>query len=183
MKRSNWIKNTLLISLISTVTMAGPPTRIRFFVNAQQYYRMLGLYPSQQLDQKCHANWKNILCLYLHLQMLISPMAFCFFEAKTMFEYCFNIYVFITESTTIFLYAHQMFQIVNILNFIQSIEKLIEKCKFLKYFTAFHQLKNLNRFLELLKCKKISIQVSSHSPSWMKKSNEYRNWRIRSPKL
>lgn len=68
--------------------------------------------------------------------MCISSMTVCIFRAKTMFEYCCNVYVFITELTVIFNYSHQMFMIINILKINEKIDELVELCKYSKEFTS-----------------------------------------------
>lgn len=117
---------TYLSSPKSTVAMAGP---IRFFLSVQRFYQMLGICPSLQMEQKWNFTWKNIFHLCLFVQIFISSMLICIFRATTMFEYCTNIYVCITESVCIFYYSHQMFKIANIFNFFKHVDELIEKCK------------------------------------------------------
>lgn len=105
------------------------PSHIRFFVRAQKFYQMLGICPSYRMEHKWNFNSKNIFILYLCVQMFISSMASCIFEVDTLFDYCANIYVCLTELANIFSYSLQICEIVNISNFIHQIDEFIGKCK------------------------------------------------------
>lgn len=105
--------------------MAGP---VRLFVNVQRFFHISGIVPPQ-INSKWRLNWKNYLILYSLMQMFIATMAFCIFEAKTLFDYSSCAFICSTELACFIAYLLQSFGIVNILNWIQSFDELIETSK------------------------------------------------------
>lgn len=106
-----------------------PPPPIRFFVSAQELYGLLGICQTPQIESKWTFNRKNVFIVYLFVQMFLSAMAFCLFDAKTIFDYCINVYVSITVFGCIFTYSPQIIGKANIFTFIHKIDELIENRK------------------------------------------------------
>lgn len=107
----------------SALPMADP---FRLFVNVRKFHRILGLDP-RQTNPQWILNWRNVLICYALAQMYISLMAFCIFEAQTLFEYGCAIYVGITELACIFAYIFQYISMAHTLDWIEKLEKFMEK--------------------------------------------------------
>lgn len=109
----------------SALTMAGT---IRLFVRVRKIYYVLGLDPSQ-MDTKWCLNGKNLIVLFLLIQMFISTMAFGLCEATTLFEYGSCAFICISELACCLAYLTKRFIIVELLNWIKRVDELIENSK------------------------------------------------------
>lgn len=103
--------------------MAGP---IRFFVNVRKFFHKLGI-DSSQMNSKWGLNWKNLLFLYSQIQIFVLTIAFCLYDAKTMFDYGCCAYISISELACFFYYSLQLLEIAYILEWIKKVDGLIGK--------------------------------------------------------
>lgn len=108
--------------------MAGD--RIKLFESTQKNFQAIGIYPTSQFNHN-HSRinskiWAFLLCL---TQFFISTVAYLMFEANSMFDYGM---AFFTCTATVFAFISYLilfWQIENILKYIESCERFIEKSK------------------------------------------------------
>lgn len=105
--------------------MAGP---IRLFVSVRKFVYALGLDPSQA-DSLWHLNERNVIVLFLLMQMFITTMAFGLCEAKTLFEYGSCTFVCISEIGCCLICLTTRLIIADLWNWIKKVDVLIEKSK------------------------------------------------------
>lgn len=103
--------------------MARP---IKLFQFTQKLYRLVGLYPPQSNINQSHSfNVENYFIIFTLAQMSILSGAFFLFEAKRLDEFGVSFHDVTTIITDLFYFISTLYQMENILKFIEQFEELI----------------------------------------------------------
>lgn len=103
---------------------------IKFFQFVQKFYQITGIYSSQSNQQKRWTHSIRTIFLICFGQYMFTLAAFLVLKAKSMFEYGFTFYVLITIINGTVIYLTFIWQLKNILKFIENCEAFIEKSKY-----------------------------------------------------
>lgn len=109
------------ISFVLIVVMAGD--KIRIFSSVQKFYQMMGISPLNK------NSLKNTFLVISLIQLCSSTGCFILFEAKSIDEFGFAFYVFITTLTQLGHLLINTNKIRKITELIESYEAFIEKSK------------------------------------------------------
>lgn len=104
--------------------MAGA---IKLFLFHQKFNQMAGIFLTKS-DQKSANAIRNIFVICPALNALAVAI-FMVYEANSIFDYGYSFFMFISLTQCIILYLTFVWQSENILEFIQSCERFIEKSK------------------------------------------------------
>lgn len=159
--------------------------KIKLFQFIQKTYQEVGLLAPQS-NQKCsRINTKNCLILFCHAQLFITSACYSLFEGRSMLDYGM---VFFTCTTAVFgfiTYLILLWQMDNILSYIEHCERFIEKSEccptlkrlFMRYVTICllqgriqrssiktqtRKSKNLRNYLRSFMAEVISVLCYSH---------------------
>lgn len=101
---------------------------MKLFQSVQEYYGMLGLYPSQS-NSNSSFNSKIVFILFNCIHGCISTAAFCVFAANTLQEFGESYFASATEMFTIGCFLSSIWQWPTTLKTIENLEDFIQKSK------------------------------------------------------
>lgn len=139
--------------------MAGP---IKLFQFIQKCHQTIGISPFRPNQKQRLTNLIQTILLISLAQFMLTTAAFALFDAKSMFEYGFAFYSFVTMINCIAIYLILIWQSQNTLEFIKSGEAFIAKSKCLNCKKILRNSRLSNCFWRKMKIKK-NIQRTSQS--------------------
>lgn len=109
--------------------MTGGGT-IELFSFIQKVYQDIGIFPPKSNQSpKSHINLKNWFILFCLVQFFISTAAFLF-HANSMIEYGMVFFACTTTVLSITVYLIIVWQMKNILKYIENCERFVEKSEY-----------------------------------------------------
>lgn len=118
----------LLVSLLFLINMASSES-VKLFTFIKKTFRIIGISPPQSNQKHNSINSKNWIFLLCLVQLCIATVGYFFTEANSIMEYGMVFFNAITAIETIILYLIFIWQMKNILNYIENCEKFVEKSK------------------------------------------------------
>lgn len=112
------------ISSQLTAIMAG---KIKLFQSVQKYHQTMGIFQLQPNQKWLTFNARNLLFLMSFAQLIVAPIAFSIFHAKTTIEFGSCYYAYISEIGSAIYFLIQMWQINNFCELIEHFEEFIEE--------------------------------------------------------
>lgn len=106
---------------------AAVGVKIHLFKFTQKAYQDIGIIPFQTNQKRSFVNSKNLFFLYLFAVSIASSAAYLLFEACSIIEYGM---VFFTCTTVVLIFIEYLiilWQMENILSYIENCERFIEK--------------------------------------------------------
>ena len=100
---------------------------LELFQFIKQFYQIVGIYSSQSNQKYCSINSRNSILLFSFVQFLIPTVAFLFFKAESILDYGQSFFILVSTIESVVLYAILIWQMQNILKFIENCKGFIEK--------------------------------------------------------
>lgn len=112
--------------------MASGDDKIKLFKFTQKLYRNIGILPPKSNPRiSSPINLKNFLFLLCLTQFFTSTVAYLWFDVHSMTQYGVTFYSCTSIAFAITLYVILLWQMENILKYIQNCERFIEKSEYL----------------------------------------------------
>lgn len=96
---------------------------MKLFINLRREYEILGVSPVQNVNKY----FRQFCTLFFQVQLSITAAIYLFVEAKTIQEYADSFYAFATTAATAINIFSFIWNMENIFNLIQNLEKAIAK--------------------------------------------------------
>lgn len=114
----------------SGLPIVAMASSIQLFRFVQKCHQIVGIYPSHPNQRRCSINPRNTIFLIASIQYAITTIAFFAFEANSMFDYGFGFFLLICILNITVNYLTFIWQLENMLDFIEMCEEFIEKSKY-----------------------------------------------------
>lgn len=126
---------------------------IKFLQFFRKFHQTIGIYPLQP-DQKQRPPFSTkSISLICSGQFILTMAAFLVFEAKSMFDCGFALFILIASANGIVIYLILIWRLGNTLKLIENCEGFIEKREFRS------QLRDQSKFFSLCTCLKILCEI------------------------
>lgn len=99
-------------------------TSIKLFQSALKFHKTIGICPSR--PNQSRINWRTAIFLLLNVQYTLTTAAFLIVGTKSMFDYGFAFFLFLSLTNGITIYLLFVWQLDNTLKFIANCERFIE---------------------------------------------------------
>lgn len=102
---------------------------VKLFQSFLEIHKAIGIHSSHPNQKRCSLNSRNKLVFATSVQFTFTTVAFCVFDATSMFDYGFASYILFCTITGTIIYLLFIWKFDETLGFIESGEKFIEKSK------------------------------------------------------
>lgn len=106
---------------------------MRSFQSLRQFYRISGIFPPSQLNQKCLLNANNLFYVISMLQYMISTVSCSLFKTGSMAEYVKSFFGAISALIFIQIFLITISKSADIFMLIDKFDKFVEKSKFFSF--------------------------------------------------
>lgn len=103
---------------------------IKLFRFVQKVYQNIGIFPlksNQSRRRRFSINLRKWLLIFCHAQLFITSAAYLLLEANSNIEYGMTFFICSTVALSMFVYSILVWQMRNILNFIENCEQFMGK--------------------------------------------------------